>query len=131
VRNVRRLWKFVLENPHVYSDIRQRVNNHFVRLTSKETECGRTVLKCETDKEHVSGSTIAELEKCVTVEQLRNFVRLNPSASSEIRQKVNDLFARLTSQVESVMVKHEPVVTNAASRVLPVLVPWLKRCSTM
>ena len=76
------LRKFVLENPHVYSDIRQRVNNHFVRLTSKETECGRTVLKCETDKEHVSESTIAELEKCVTVEQLRNFVRFNPSASS-------------------------------------------------
>jgi len=31
------LRKFVLENPHVSSDIRQRVNNHFVRLTSKET----------------------------------------------------------------------------------------------
>ena len=79
------------------------------------------MLKCETDKEHVSGSTIAELEKCVTVEQLRNFVLLNPSAPTEIRQKVNDRFARLTSQVETVKVKNESVVTDAASRVLPVL----------
>jgi len=79
------------------------------------------VLKGETDKDHVSGSNIAELEKCVTVEQLRNFVRLKPSAPSETRQTVNDLFARLTSQVETVKVKNEPVVTDAASRVLPVL----------
>jgi len=99
------LRKFVLENPYVSSDIRQRVNNHFVRLTSKETVCDRTALKCETDKEHVSGSTIAELENGVTVEQLQNFVLLNPSAPSEIRQRVNDLFVHLTSQVETVKVK--------------------------
>ena len=109
------LRKFVLENPNVSSDIRQRVNNHFVRLTSKETECDRTVLKCETDKERVSGSTIVELEKCVTVEQLRNFVLLNPNAPSEMRLKVNDRFARLTSQVETVKEKNEPVLTDAAS----------------
>jgi len=79
------------------------------------------VLQCETDKEHVSGSTIAEFEKCVTVTQLRNFVLLNPSAPTEIRQKVNDRFAPLTSQVETVKVKNESVVTGAASRLLPVL----------
>jgi len=76
---------------------------------------------CPEKCEMLDLSTIAELEKCVTVEQLRNFVLLNPSAPTEIRQRVNDLFARLTPEVETVKVKNEPVVTDAASRVLPIL----------